>query len=222
MLRKRKKKTSSGVAQAPDERIVLTVYLKRPDRKRRRPGSAADLEELTQRVSREQLAAKRKRMFARPIAAVRRFARLHRMKLLDIDPTRCRLTLSLRPADAERAFAIALQKSESSATGIRRVRRACRNRSRMSPKLCLAPTSGRRNPACATWPARTDATGSTRRPWRASSYGLAARPGRASPASASARVAERRIRQGRYRSRLQGHGPRDSDADRRQCRQRPQ
>lgn len=92
--------------------MLLTLYFKRPRRKRRRPGSAADLEELTQRISREQLAAKRKRALARPVAAIRRFAKRHRIKVVDVDPARCRLTLSARPADAARAFAVALQKSE--------------------------------------------------------------------------------------------------------------
>jgi kumamolisin len=110
MARKRTAKAASGVTKAPDARLVVTLHLKRPRRGRRRPGSAADLAELSRRISRAEMAAERKHALAKPIAVIRRFAKSHRIKVLSVDPAQCRVTLSVRPRDAERAFAISLRK----------------------------------------------------------------------------------------------------------------
>ena len=105
MTRKPTIKTASGPQNASDGRIIFTFHLERPDRQRRRIGSGADLAELMRRISRKDLAAQRERALLGPIAAIRRFARSHRMKVLAVDPVQCRITLSARPRDVERAFA---------------------------------------------------------------------------------------------------------------------
>ncbi len=113
MTRKRKATSSSAGGHAADPRIVFTLHLKRPERQRRRPGSGADFAELMQRISREDLAAERKRTLAKPIAAIRRFARAHRLRVVAVDPVQCRVTLSARPRDAARAFATTMRQSEA-------------------------------------------------------------------------------------------------------------
>src|SRR2546421_563052 len=88
----------------PDEPLILTVYLRHRQRVRR-PGSGADLAELTQRVSREELAAEREHILKRPIEQVRRFAERHGMTVLEVDvPRRC-VKLGATVANARSAFA---------------------------------------------------------------------------------------------------------------------
>ena len=111
--KKRNKKTAPGVAKAPEQRLVVSLHLKRPYRKRRRPGSAADLDELSHRISREDMAAERKRALAKPVAALRRFAKAHGMKVLEVDLPRCRVKLGVRQRDAERVFATALRQIDA-------------------------------------------------------------------------------------------------------------
>jgi kumamolisin len=82
---------------------------------RRRPGSAADLAELTARVNREELEAERRRILQRPLAQVRGFAEQHGMEVLDIDFLRRRVSLGVKAADAERAFATRLVWAEADA-----------------------------------------------------------------------------------------------------------
>ena len=101
---------SSGDPSAfsPREPVVLTIYLRHRQRVRRRPGSAPDLAELTQRVSRRELLAERKRLLRRPIAELRRFARQHRMKVLEIDYQRRLVRLGATASSVADAFATSL------------------------------------------------------------------------------------------------------------------
>lgn len=93
---------------APDEPLTLTVYLRHRLRVRRRPGSAVDLAELTQRVTVRQLRDERKRILERSVAQVRRFAEKQRMKVMAVDYLGRRIVLRARAADAERTFATRL------------------------------------------------------------------------------------------------------------------
>lgn len=104
--------SGGGVPLPPDEPLQLTLYLKHPAAVRRRPGSAADLAELTRRVSRDELAAERARLLAGPIEVIRRFAAQAGMQVLDVDPARRRVALKATPAAAERAFSTKLRRVE--------------------------------------------------------------------------------------------------------------
>jgi kumamolisin len=110
---RRKAKGAAGATDAHEARLVLSLHLKRPRRQRRRLGSAADLAELSRRISRKDLAAERKRALAKPMAALRRFAKTHRMKVLEVDPPGCRVKLSVQSGDAGRIFATTLRRVEA-------------------------------------------------------------------------------------------------------------
>jgi kumamolisin len=113
----RKRGASSGdfASVAPREPVVLTIYLRHRQRVRRRPGSAADLAELSRRVSHRELEAERKQVLKRSIAEVRRFAKLHRMKVLEIDYLRRRVRLGSTASAVGQAFATHLKWSDESA-----------------------------------------------------------------------------------------------------------
>ncbi len=96
----------------PDERFILTLYLKHGRGLRRRRGSAEDLAELMKRVSREQLEVERRQEFKGPIAQVSRFAKRNGMAIIDADALRCRVKLSVAVADAERVFATELRQMQ--------------------------------------------------------------------------------------------------------------
>lgn len=89
-------------ASAPNPVMSITLYLKH--RPPRRPGSAADLAALSQRVDRGELAAERNKALARPMALIRRFADKHGMRIRRLDALRARVILSARRTDLERAF----------------------------------------------------------------------------------------------------------------------
>jgi kumamolisin len=102
----------------PDELVTLTFYLRHRQPVRRRPGSAIDLAELAKRVTREDLAAERKRILKRPIEQLRRFAKQQRMRLLAVDiAARC-VTLAAKASVVERVFATKLKASDHA--GVRR------------------------------------------------------------------------------------------------------
>lgn len=105
----------SGGTEAvpPDTALTLSFYLRHRRKVRRRPGSAADLAELTRRVTPEQLKAERERLLARPVEQVAAFARRSGMQVLDTDYLRRCVTLRATAADVERAFATRLLRSES-------------------------------------------------------------------------------------------------------------
>ena len=111
---------SSGdlASVAPREPVVLTIYLRHRQR-RRRPGSAPDLAELSRRVSHRELEAERKRVLKRSVAEVRRFAKRHRMKVLEIDYLRRRVRLGSTASSVGQAFATHLEWSEEGAGGRR-------------------------------------------------------------------------------------------------------
>src|SRR6266568_3931315 len=91
---------SGGLAfLPPDVQLTLTVYLRR-----RRPGSAIDLAELTKRVTPAELEAERRRILKHPVEQVRRFAERQGMRVLNVDLQRRCLTLSTKASDAERTF----------------------------------------------------------------------------------------------------------------------
>jgi kumamolisin len=104
-------------ALPPDEPITLTIYLRHRQPVRRRPGSAVDLAELTQRVSHQELEAERKRILKRPVSQLSRFARQHGLKVLDISFLRRCVTLVGKASDVERAFATKLIAVDGAAGG---------------------------------------------------------------------------------------------------------
>jgi len=80
---------------------------------RRRLGSAVDLTELGVRLSCEELELERTKILIRPIQRLKRFAKQHNMKVLDIDLLRRCITLSVKVRDVERAFATNLVWSDA-------------------------------------------------------------------------------------------------------------
>jgi kumamolisin len=92
--------------------LVLTLYLREPNKPRRRPGSAAPIAELSTRVSREQLKEERKRQFQSPIAKIRRYAKQCGIRIFDVDPTRRRVRLRATSTKSEKAFTTRLREIE--------------------------------------------------------------------------------------------------------------
>lgn len=110
VLRRKKQMPSSGGVDPPDEMMSLTLYLKH--RPARRPGSAADLAALSQRVTHKQLEAERKTALERPVAKLRRFAEKNGLRVGRVDVLRGRMQLSARRTDLERAFGVKLRQVE--------------------------------------------------------------------------------------------------------------
>lgn len=100
----RKTPSSGRKISPPDDRLTLTIYLRHRQAVRRRPGSAADLAELTKRVTRDELEAERRRILKRSVERIRRFAKRERMKVIDVDFLRRIVRLSAKAPDVERAF----------------------------------------------------------------------------------------------------------------------
>lgn len=69
----------------PDERIVVTVHLKRRTPDRFAPGSAGDLARLSQPMTRRALTAERRRTHASAAARIRKLAKAYRVAVRDID-----------------------------------------------------------------------------------------------------------------------------------------
>nr|WP_271598608.1 S53 family peptidase [Bradyrhizobium sp. CCBAU 45384] len=69
----------------PDERIVLTVYLKRRTPDTFQPGSAGDLARLSKPITRQALAAQRRRTHGRAAARIKKLAAQFHVTVLDID-----------------------------------------------------------------------------------------------------------------------------------------
>lgn len=88
--------------------MQVTLHLHPGRGPHRRPGSAADLAALT-RISRRALADERHKSLKKPIARLRKFARMHGLSVVRVDPTRCRVVLRGAAADIERAFATKLR-----------------------------------------------------------------------------------------------------------------
>jgi kumamolisin len=117
-LRRRNPRRSEPVDQrqsATGEPLELTLYLRHRNAVRR-PGSAADLRELTRPVSTAELAKERSKLLARPVAQIRRFAKRHRMRVTEVDFLRRRVKLRADAKDAERAFGTRLQEVEIAGT----------------------------------------------------------------------------------------------------------
>ncbi|MCC8942566.1 S8 family serine peptidase [Bradyrhizobium sp. Arg68] len=72
----------------PDERIVLTVYLKRRTPDTFEPGCAEDLARLSKPVTRRALAAQRRRTHARAAARIKKLAAQFHVTVLEIDLSR--------------------------------------------------------------------------------------------------------------------------------------
>lgn len=110
---RRRKPTAPIREESPrDAPLELTLYLRHRRGPRRRPGSKADLAELTPRVTYAALAAERRKLLSSPIAAIRRFAAQYDIKVVDADALRRRVTLSAPREAAERAFGIRLRDVE--------------------------------------------------------------------------------------------------------------
>src|SRR5689334_21546913 len=69
----------------PDERIVLTVYLKQQTRGDYPPGSAEDLARLSKPITRRALAAQRRRTHGRAAERITKLAAHFRVKVLRTD-----------------------------------------------------------------------------------------------------------------------------------------
>ena len=69
----------------PDERIVITVHLKRRSPDKFQPGSASDLARLSQPITRRALAAQRRRTHARAAARIRKLAKANRVTVRSFD-----------------------------------------------------------------------------------------------------------------------------------------
>ena len=69
----------------PDERVVLTVYLKRRTPEAFQPGSSADLARLSKPITRRALAAQRRRTHGRAAERVKKLAAKFHVAVLDID-----------------------------------------------------------------------------------------------------------------------------------------
>ena len=117
MTRKRRGRTAlpatSGGAKAlpPDTQLTITFYLRHRQKVRRRPGSAADLAELTPRVTPAQLEAQRRHLLEPAVEKVAQFAEQTHMKVLEVDYRRRCITLRGKASDAERAFSTKLLRS---------------------------------------------------------------------------------------------------------------
>ena len=111
-MRRRKPGASAPRKSPHDTPLELTLYLKHRRGPRRRPGSKADLAELTPRVSYESLAAERRKLLSSPIAAIRNFAARHGIAVVDANALRRRVTLSASREAAERAFGVRLRDVE--------------------------------------------------------------------------------------------------------------
>ncbi|WP_338691492.1 S53 family peptidase [Bradyrhizobium sp. 26S5] len=69
----------------PDERIVVTIYLKRRTPDAFQPGSAGDLARLAKPITRHALATQRRRTHGRAAARIRKLAARYRVTVLEID-----------------------------------------------------------------------------------------------------------------------------------------
>ena len=69
----------------PDERIVVTVHLKRRTPDRFQPGSAGDLARLAKPITRRALAAQRRRTHGRAAERIRKLAKRFRVTVRGID-----------------------------------------------------------------------------------------------------------------------------------------
>jgi len=69
----------------PDERVVLTVYLKRRTPEAFQPGSSGDLARLSKPITRRALAAQRRRTHGRAAERVKKLAAKFHVAVLDID-----------------------------------------------------------------------------------------------------------------------------------------
>jgi kumamolisin len=83
---------------------MLTVYLRHRQKVRRRPGSAADLAELTRRTGPAELEAERRRVLRNSVETVREFAKQHAIKVVDVDYRSRRILLRAALSEAEQAF----------------------------------------------------------------------------------------------------------------------
>lgn len=113
---RKQRRSSGGPSSPPDERLTLTIYLRHRQTVRRRPGSTADLTELTKRVTPDELEAERRRILKRPVEHVRRFAKREHMKVVDVDFLRRTVQLSAKARDVERAFETKLAWSDVGST----------------------------------------------------------------------------------------------------------
>jgi kumamolisin len=92
---RRLKRGSVAVADAnPRQRIAVVVHLKNPARKQPPDGSADDLAELLQTISRRALARRRSSEFAAAAEVVRAFAAAHGLRVRRVDLTRRLIILS--------------------------------------------------------------------------------------------------------------------------------
>jgi kumamolisin len=96
--------------------LTLTLYLRHRQRMRR-PGSAADLAELSVRVSRQELKKERTRILKRPVDQIRRFAERHNMKVLNVNFLSRSVTLRARASEAEDAFSTKLVRVDDDGGG---------------------------------------------------------------------------------------------------------
>src|ERR1700682_4335184 len=69
----------------PDERIVITVHLKRRSPDKFQPGSAGDLARLAQPITRRALAAQRRRTHAHADSRIEQLAKKYGVTVRDID-----------------------------------------------------------------------------------------------------------------------------------------
>jgi kumamolisin len=96
-------------AVEPDERIAVTVHLKRRTPDRFAPGSAGDLARLSQPTTRRALAAERRRTHARAAARIRKLAKAYRVAVRGIDLAARTVTIEATAKRMSRLFGVTLR-----------------------------------------------------------------------------------------------------------------
>ena len=93
----------------PDERIAVTIHLKRRTPDRFAPGSAGDLARLSQPMTRRALAAERRRTHAAAAARVRKLAKAYRVVVRDIDLAARTVTIEATAKQLSQLFGATLR-----------------------------------------------------------------------------------------------------------------
>lgn len=102
-------RTQAGAqALPPDTELSLMIYLRHRRPVRRRPGSRADLAELSVRMKRSELAMERRQRLREPIREIRKLAAQAGMRLQDVDLVRRTARLETHAVKAERLFSTRL------------------------------------------------------------------------------------------------------------------
>jgi kumamolisin len=92
----------------PNERITITVHLKRRSPDKFAPGSAGDLARLRAPITRETLAAQRARTHGRAAARITRFAKANGLSVRETDIIRRRVVLEGTAQQMTELFGVAL------------------------------------------------------------------------------------------------------------------